>query len=88
MVKVYTVEDEQSEEGLRDLNLTVDEIAFEVAYDLKPASDDDITRLTIPNGEYSEERGGWVVDKTNLGILKPSEESDTGYVVTHIGTGW
>lgn len=85
--KVFTAEDEQENEALKSYNLGIDEIAFEVNYELKPAEGADINMLTVATGEYDEE-SGWITDKFNLGILRPSTSGDGEYIVTDIGTGW
>lgn len=83
--KIYTVEDEQAIEVLKDYNLGPDEVAFEVRYDLHPTEGVDVNELMAATGEYDEE-SGWVKDKFNLGILRPTE--DGSYTITDFGTGW
>ena len=83
--KIYTVEDEQATEVLKDYNLGPDEVAFEVRYDLHPTEGVDVNELMAATGEYDEE-SGWVKDKFNLGILRPTE--DGSYTITDFGTGW
>ena len=83
--KIYTAEEEQENEALKDYNLGPDEVAFEVRYDLHPAEGADMNELMAANGEYDEERG-WIVDKFNLGILRKAE--DGSYTITDYGTGW
>ena len=83
--KIYSVEDEQAEEVLKEYNLGPDEVAFEVRYDLHPAEGTDVNELMAATGEYDEE-SGWVTDKFNLGILRPAE--DGSYTITDFGTGW
>ena len=85
MEKIYTAEEEQENEALKDYNLGPDEVAFEVRYDLHPAEGADMNELMAANGEYDEERG-WIVDKFNLGILRKAE--DGSYTITDYGTGW
>ena len=84
-VKIYTAEDEQANEALKDYNLGPDEVAFEVRYDLHAAEGADVNELMAATGEYDEE-SGWVTDKFNLGILRPAE--DGTYTITDFGTGW
>ena len=84
-VKIYTAEDEQANEALKDYNIGPDEVAFEVSYDLHPAEGADVNELMVANGEYDEE-SGWVTDKFNLGVLRPAE--DGTYTITDFGTGW
>lgn len=85
--KIYTAEDEQENEALQSYNLGLDEIAFEVKYELKPAEGTDVMALTAATGEYDEE-SGWVTEKYNLGILRPNPSGDAKYIVTNVGTGW
>lgn len=83
--KIYSVEDEQANEILKSYELGPDEVAFEVRYDIHPAEGADMNELMAANGEYDEE-SGWIVDKFNLGILRPAE--DGSYIITDYGTGW
>lgn len=83
--KIYTAEEEQANELLKSYELGPDEVAFEVRYDLKPAEGADINELMAATGEYDEE-SGWIKDKFNLGILRPTE--DGSYTITDFGTGW
>ena len=83
--KIYTAEDEQADEALKEYNLGPDEVAFEVRYELHPAEGVDVNEFMAATGEYDEE-SGWVVDKYNLGVLRPTE--DGSYTITDFGTGW
>ena len=83
--KIYTVEDEQENEALKDYNLSPDEVAFEVRYELHPAEGTDVNELMAATGEYDEE-SGWVIEKYNLGVLRPTD--DGSYTITDFGTGW
>ena len=83
--KIYTAEDEQKDEALKSYNLGPDEVAFEVRYELHPAKGTDPNELTAATGEY-DEASGWVVDKFNLGVLRPTD--DGSYEITDFGTGW
>ena len=85
--KIYGTEEEQATEVLKDYNLTTDEVAFEVRYELRPAEGADINALTAATGVYDEQTG-WITEKYNLGILRPAVGNDNGYIVTDIGTGW
>ena len=85
--KMYTAEEEQEVEAIKEMNLGAEEIAFEVRYELKPAEGADINELTVANGVYDEE-SGWIKEKFNLGVLRPSIEGEALYRVTNIGTGW
>ena len=85
--KTYTAEEEQEIEGLKALNLTPDEVAFELNFELKPAEGADINLLTATDG-YLDAESGWVKDKFILGVLRPSEDAESGYMITNVGTGW
>ncbi len=83
--KIYTAEDEQENEVLKQDNLSLDEVAFEVSYDIHPAGDVDINELLVANGELDEE-SGWVVNKSGVGVLEPAD--DGTYTIKNFGTGW
>lgn len=83
--KIYTVEEEQAMDVLKDYNLGPDEVAFEVRYELHPAEGTDVNELMAANGEYDEE-SGWITEKYSVGILRPDE--DGSYTITDFGTGW
>ena len=83
--KIYTAEEEQENEVLKDSNLGPDEVAFEVHYELQPAEGVDVNEFLAGTGEYDEE-SGWIVDKFNLGVLRPAD--DGSYTITDFGTGW
>ena len=88
VTKIYSAEDEEAVPALKERNLTVDEIAFEVNYELKPAVSGDINLLTVGNGVYDEE-SGWVKEKYGLGILKLNPSGDEPkYIIEGFGTGW
>ena len=85
--KIYTAEEEQ-EDPLKSYNLGIDEVAFEVKYELKLAEDvKDTMKYTAATGEYDEE-SGWVKEKYNLGILRPDDSGEAKYIITNFGTGW
>ncbi len=83
--KVYSTEDEQENDILKQEDLSPDDVAFEVSYDLHPSEGTDYNELLPANGEY-DEASGWVVDKSAVGILKKAE--DGSYEITSFGTGW
>ena len=85
--KIYTAEEEQSDELLKSYNLGPDEVAFEVKYELHPAKDVDPNELTAGTGEY-DEKSGWVVEKYNVGILRPNPDGDPAYIITDFGTAF
>ena len=82
--KIYTSEEEQEMDVLKEMNLGPDEVAFEVKYELKIKEGIDPIRFTAATGEYDEETG-WVKEKYNVGILRPNGE---GYTITDFGTGF
>lgn len=82
--KMYTYEEEQQEEGLKEKNLGPNEVAFSVKYDLKLADGVEIMKYTATDGEYDAE-SRWVTNKSTLGILRKTDE---GYKITDLGTGW
>ncbi len=86
VTKIYTVEDEQATDVVKDMNLGANEVAFEVEFDVKPSEGTDVNELTIPNGEV-DEACGMSVHNTRLGVLRPNEDGE-GYQVTDFGTGW
>jgi|GEM_PF-3331902 len=87
--KIYSYEDEQALEPVKEMNLGMNEVAFEVHYELHPSEGADINLLLIPNGEYDEE-SGWIKDVFRLGVLRENEDktSEQKYVITDFGTGW
>ena len=86
VTKLYTAEEEQ-EEPLKSLNLTEDEVAFEVQYELLPAEDVDPIIFTAGTGVFDEE-SGWVKEKYNVGVLRPNPNGEPAYQITDFGTGF
>ena len=80
--KIYSAEDEAEIEALGP-----DEIAFDVMYELRPSEGADINELTVANGEYEEDTG-WIKNKFNSGIIRPSDDGEFKYVVTDLCTAW
>lgn len=87
VTKIYTAEEENEIDVLKEYNLGSDEVAFEVNYELKPAEGADINSLTAATGVYDEE-SGWIKEKFNLGVLRPTINEEALYRVTDVGTGW
>ncbi len=83
--KTYTAEQAKKVEGVKDLNLGENDVAFEISIDLEPAEGAQIMQFTIPDGEYDEE-SGWVHGIGRLGVLRQTE--DGTYEITDYGTGW
>ncbi len=78
--KIYNYDDEAAANltGMNSENL-----AFELTYDLKPASDSKalIEELTGGNGTYNEETG-WIEGKVGVGILAPNPDgTNPEYVI-------
>lgn len=62
-----------------------DEVKFECECELRPATEEDADKLTIPDGYYDED-SGWVLGKHYVGIIYSfNDETFTAY---NIGTGW
>lgn len=86
--KIYSADEEKESEMLKDYNLGADEYAFEVQFELHPADGVDPVELTAANGEVNEE-SGWVVDKYNVGVLRPNADgSEPAYVIDNFGTAF
>ena len=85
--KIYTAEDEEKIEPLKEMKLGPNEVAFEVNYELKPAQGVDPIELTAATGVYDEE-SEWVIEKFNLGVLRPNDSGEQKYKITDFGTGW
>ncbi len=85
--KVYTAEEEQADELLSSLGLGPDEYAFEVKYELHPAEGTDPIELTAATGEF-DEASGWVLEKYNVGVLRPNDSGEPAYVITDFGTSF
>ena len=85
--KVYTPEEEQEDELIKSYELGDDEYAFEVKYELKPAEGEDTMQFTAGTGTV-DETTGWIVEKYNVGILRPATEGDAPYTITDFGTGF
>ena len=86
--KMYTAEEEQEDELLKSLELGPDEVAFRVRYELKPAEGVDPNEFLAGSGDYDEE-SGWVVEKYNVGVLRPNPDGDEPkYIITDFGTSF
>ena len=85
--KVYSAEDEQEDPTLKEMNLGMNEVAFEVSYELKVAEGVDGMKFTAGTGEFSEETR-WVTEKHNVGILRPATSGDARYEITSLETGF
>lgn len=70
---------------MKEEHLTLDDVAFEVSYDLHPAKGTDVNELLPANGEV-DKASGWVVEKSAVGILRKAD--DGSYIVDSFGTGW
>ena len=70
-----------SYEQLRTVTMNYENLAFEVTFDLKPASDssENIDALKFTGGSYNED-SGWVEGNHGFGILEPNPGT-SGYVI-------
>ena len=85
--KIYSADDEAEMELLSDYELGADDYAFEVKYELHPAEGVDPIELTAATGQLDEE-SGWIIDKYNVGILRPNEAGEPAYVIDSFGTAF
>lgn len=83
--KTYTAEEAKEYEGVKDLELGENDVAFESTIYILPAEGADPNKFTIPNGEYDED-SGWVSEIKRLGVLRKTEDGE--YEITDFGTGW
>ncbi len=83
-LKIFSPEEEETDERLADLHLMEEEIAFEVEFDVHPAPGVDPNVFTFANGEID---GDWVRNKYNCGILRLDSEEGQ-YRITSIGTSF
>ena len=83
--KTYTAEQAKKIEGIKDLDLGENDVAFEVSMSIEPAEGADPMQFTIPDGEYDKDTG-WVKDIHRLGVLKQDKNGE--YEITNYGTGW
>ena len=83
--KTYTAEQAKKVEGVKDLELGENDVAFEVSIDLEPEEGADVMQFTVPDGEYDED-SGWVHGIGRLGVLRQNEDGE--YEITNYGTGW
>ena len=72
--KIYSTEEEK-EEPLKSLNIGIEDVAFEVNYELKLASGVDPNEFTAGTGYYDEE-SEWVKEKSAVGILRKTESGE------------
>lgn len=86
--KVYSADDEAETEVLSGYELGADDYAFEVKYELHPADGVDPNEFLAGTGEFDEETG-WVLNKTNVGILRPNTAAEEpAFVIDSFGTGF
>lgn len=86
--KVYSADDEAETEVLSGYELGADDYAFEVKYELHPADGVDPNEFLAGTGEFDEETG-WVINKTNVGILRPNTAAEEpAFVIDSFGTGF
>ncbi|MBR2705566.1 MAG: hypothetical protein IKG14_02670 [Clostridia bacterium] len=84
-VKIYTKEEIENNELLKDYDLKPEDIVFEVNYSLKllDGYNGDIMQFTAGTGEID---GQWVKNKYNCGIVRYNADND--YTITDFGTGF
>lgn len=85
--KVYMAEDEKNDELVKTLKLGEDEYAFQVRYELLPAEGVDVNEFMAGTGML-DESSGWIVEKYNVGVLRPNQGGEPAYVITDFGTGF
>ena len=84
-IKVFTKEEIDADELLKDLNLGEDDVPFEISYELKiKEGTEDMMQFTAATGEID---GQWVKEKYNCGVAKYNSETDE-YVLSNFGTSF
>ena len=82
-IKVYTQEEIDANEAIKEHDIKEGDIVFEANYDLKiKEGAEDLNQFTAATGEID---GQWVRNKSNLGIARTGEN---GYTLDAFGTGW
>ena len=87
VTRILSAEDEAAMPALKQYNLSSDEIAFEVNYELYLADGVDPNKFTAGSGTYDED-SGWVTEKYNTGILRKSTSEEGKYYITDFGTAF
>ena len=83
--KIYTQEEIEESEELKELNLKSKDIAFEVEYELKiKEGTQDLMKYTVSSGEID---GQWIKNKANCGVARYDEENDK-YILSDFGTAF
>lgn len=85
-VKIYSQQEINSNELLKDYNLKSNDIVFEAHYSLKIIDGydkDEMMQFTAGTGEIE---GQWVKNKYNCGIAKYNSEND--YTIENLGTSF
>ena len=85
-VKIYTQQEINNDELLKDYDLKPNDIVFEVQYSLKIIDGydkDEMMQFTAATGEIE---GQWVKNKYNCGIAKYNSEND--YTIENFGTSF
>ena len=84
-LKVYTTEEIESMQELKDLNLKTGDLAFEVSYELKiKEGTKDMMKYTAASGEID---GQWIKEKANVGVARYNEETKE-YTLSDFGTAF
>ena len=84
--KTYTQDEISQHETLRNLNISSEDIAFEVSIDIEPKEGVDKNIFMVPDGRIND-ANGWITDIHRLGILKYNAEKKS-YTIENYGTGW
>ena len=85
-VKIYTPEEVEADEAIKDHNLKEGDFAFDVNYELKindEVPSGELMKYTAANGEIDGHR---IINKSNIGIARNNGEA--GYSIDAFGTGW
>ena len=83
--KVYSAEEIESMQELKDLNLKTGDLAFEVSYELKiKEGTEDMMKYTAASGEIE---GQWIKEKSNVGVARYDSEKDE-YTLSDFGTAF
>ncbi len=84
--RIYTQEEVEENEAIKEHNLQEGDFAFEVDYELKIRDDvpsGELMKYTAATGDIDGHR---ITDKHNLGIAR--NNGDAGYSIDAFGTGW
>ena len=84
-IKIYTKEEIENNELLKELNLNEKDVPFEINYELKiKEGTEDLMKYTAATGNID---GQWIKEKYNCGVAKFDSENST-YSLSNFGTGF